>query len=156
MVLAQTALLYFPSLLLACPPHFCNTCSPFWLSTQRAVDENKPEMLLSSLIYLHMYIITWLKCNDTSPYLLPILVVSPYMDDPCPELLPHSSLTLKHEELSPPPYSNMYPSPPVSEYDLSPNHSPVAHTPTQVMMPPQMHCTEPTQVIFIAQEKNLN
>lgn len=69
--------------------------------------------------------------------------VSPYMEDTCPELLPQSSLHLKHEELSPPPYSNMYPSPPVSEYDLSPHHSPVVQTP---MMQHQVLCTEPTQV----------
>ena len=66
------------------------------------------------------------------------------MEDPCPELLPQSSLHLKHEELSPPPYSNMYPSPPVSEYDLSPHHSPVVQTP--MMQHHQVLCTEPTQV----------
>lgn len=65
--------------------------------------------------------------------------VSPYggfMDDPCPELLNMSSMPLKHEELSPPPYptSSMYPSPPVSDQELSPHHSPVT-TPIHYMEP---------------------
>lgn len=73
------------------------------------------------------------------------------MDDPCQDLLPHSSLTLKHEELSPPPYTTtMYPSPPVSEYDLSPHHSPITNTPAQAMMQ-SMPCTEPTQEAMIPQ-----
>ena len=66
------------------------------------------------------------------------LIVSPYggfVDDSCPpELLNmQSSLPLKHEELSPPPYpTTVYPSPPVSDHELSPNHSPVT-TPVQYM-----------------------
>ena len=51
------------------------------------------------------------------------------MDDACPDLLNMPEVShLKHEELSPPPYHTMYPSPPVSEHELSPYHSP-AHTP---------------------------
>ena len=39
------------------------------------------------------------------------------------------TMGLKHEELSPPPYSSaIYPSPPVSDHELSPHHSP-ANTP---------------------------
>ncbi len=54
--------------------------------------------------------------------------VSPYMDD-CPDLLAmHPGMKL--EEQSPPAYNSMYPSPPVSEHELSPHHSPV-------------HCIEP-------------
>ena len=70
------------------------------------------------------------------------------MDDTCHDLLPHS-LHLKHEELSPPPYAtNMYPSPPVSEYDLSPHHSPITHVQSHVLMA-SMPCTEPTQEAMI-------
>lgn len=70
-----------------------------------------------------------------SPFIF--LIVSPYggfVDDPCPELLNmQSTLALKHEELSPPPYpSTIYPSPPISDHELSPNHSP-AHTPVHYM-----------------------
>lgn len=90
-----------------------------------------------------------LSCHLVPPAQREILDVSPYMEDPCSELLPQSALHLKHEELSPPPYSNVYPSPPVSEYDLSPHHSPVgAHTP---IIQPQMLCTEPTQEAMIPQ-----
>ena len=62
------------------------------------------------------------------------------MDDGCPDLIsiPEAS-HLKHEELSPPPYHSMYPSPPVSDHELSPHHSPV-HTP-QVQQ--QTLCMEP-------------
>ena len=62
------------------------------------------------------------------------------MDDGWPELIsiPEAS-HLKHEELSPPPYHSMYPSPPVSNHELSPHHSPV-HTP-QVQQ--QTLCMEP-------------
>ena len=65
------------------------------------------------------------------------VTVSPYsgFDEACPELLGiQSSIPLKHEELSPPPYpSTVYPSPPVSDHELSPHHSPVT-TP--------VHCIE--------------
>ena len=57
------------------------------------------------------------------------------MDDAYPELLnmQSSSLHLKHEELSPPPYpTTVYPSPPVSDHELSPHHSPVT-TPVQYL-----------------------
>ena len=59
--------------------------------------------------------------------------VPPYSsyDDHCHELLGmQASLPLKHEALSPPPpyRSNTYPSPPLSDHDLSsPHHSPVRH-----------------------------
>ena len=59
------------------------------------------------------------------------------MDDACPELI-NMQQTLKHEaELSSPMYP-MYPSPPVSDHELSPHHSPVA---TPQSMPPL--CMEP-------------
>jgi Wilms tumor protein 1 len=92
--------------------------------------------------------INGLNCHLVPPSQREILDVSPYMDDPCQDMLPQSSHHLKHEELSPPPYSNVYPSPPVSEYDLSPHHSPAAHS---VMVQPQMLCTEPTQEAMIPQ-----
>ena len=53
--------------------------------------------------------------------------------DECPDLLSIDAPTMKLEEQSPPSYSSMYPSPPVSENELSPHHSPV-HT---------SHCIEP-------------
>lgn len=98
---------------------------------------------LFHLCALLLNLASWCILFSCSNFLFPFSV-SPYMEDPCPELLPQSSLHLKHEELSPPPYSNMYPSPPVSEYDLSPHHSPVVQTP--MMQHHQVLCTEPTQV----------
>ena len=63
--------------------------------------------------------------------------MSPYIDETCPDLLSlHTPPALKHEEHSPPPYSAMYPSPPMSDHELSPYHSPV-HTPQMT------HCMEP-------------
>ena len=68
--------------------------------------------------------------------------MSPYngiIEETCPELLNiQSSLPLKHEELSPPPYpTSVYPSPPVSDHELSPHHSP--------MTPPHSQCIEVVQ-----------
>ena len=51
------------------------------------------------------------------------------MED-CPDLLSMHASGMKLEEQSPPAYNSMYPSPPVSEHELSPHHSPV-------------HCIEP-------------
>ncbi|KAL5503653.1 hypothetical protein EMCRGX_G010635 [Ephydatia muelleri] len=88
-----------------------------------------------------------LRCTmvDTMPVNIPVtsagcmmgtssrelLDVPPYSsyDDHCHELLGmHASLPLKHEALSPPPYRNsVYPSPPLSDHDLSsPHHSPAS------------------------------
>lgn len=51
------------------------------------------------------------------------------MEDACPDFLNihQPTLPLKHEELSPPPAypTSMFPSPPVSDQELSPHHSPL-------------------------------
>ncbi len=65
-----------------------------------------------------------------------LCAVPPYteLEDACPELLSlQPSLSMKHEALSPPPAYAMYPSPPMSDHELSPHHSPCT--------PP--HCMEP-------------
>lgn len=71
------------------------------------------------------------------------------MDDACPELLNMSSLPLKHEELSPPPYPNsLYPSPPVSDHELTPHHSPVTtpiHYMESIAQEPMMRSNQPQQ-----------
>lgn len=68
-----------------------------------------------------------------------------FVDDSYPELLDiQASLPLKHEELSPPPYpTSVYMSPPVSDHELSPHHSPTATTPP---------CVEPPQDMIIMQQ----
>lgn len=68
-----------------------------------------------------------------------------FVDETCPELLDmQASLPLKHEELSPPPYpTSVYMSPPISDHELSPHHSPIATTPP---------CIEPPHDITISQQ----
>ena len=74
------------------------------------------------------------------------LLVSPYcdiptsrVDDVCHEFLGiNTSLPLKHEELSPPPYPAAYPSPPMSDSELS--HS----SPTT----PEQHFTPVSEVLM--------
>ncbi len=71
------------------------------------------------------------------------------MDDACPELLSFpSSHPMKHEVLSPPPaYSTaMYPSPPMSDHELSPHHSP--STPPHSMEPIPHEAMLPMQSQF--------
>ena len=77
-------------------------------------------------------------------FLLFIVIVSPYcdiptsrVDDVCPEFLGiNTSMPLKHEELSPPPYPAAYPSPPMSDSELS-HSSPT--TPEQHFSPEQQY-----------------
>lgn len=57
----------------------------------------------------------------------------PYVEESCPELF--GMHRLKHEDASPPPYSasmGMYPSPPSSDREISPHHSPVSAPPQYI------------------------
>ena len=95
-----------------------------------------------------------LSLSSLFPYTVP-----PYtelVDDMCPEVLNlQSSLPLKHEALSPPPAypTSMYPSPPMSDHELSPHHSPctpphcMEPMPHEAMLPPHSHFSDfPTPV----------
>lgn len=127
---------------------------------------DKPQDLIS-YVYNHMVLVTfpimlggWLDIPSTShssannqklwwPF-YSYSIVSPYggfVDDGCPELLNmQSSLPLKHEELSPPPYpTTIYPSPPASDQELSPHHSPINYMESQMAQEAMMRSNQPQQ-----------